>query len=94
MINTSVLPTHLAAVVRRLNVAGEEASGEKFLMTSYVTEILIKTVAIGLLAGVRTASTNVAHKFEYEVVRADGLGTWERVISDFTGQSHAGYLDS
>lgn len=94
LIDTASLPTHLAMVARRLNIAGVDGSGDTFLHTSYLTEILIKSIATGLLAGVRCGTPTVAHKFEYELVRADGLGIWERVISDFTGQSHAGYLDS
>ena len=94
MIDTSLLPTPVATVARRLNVAGLNASADTFLLTSYLTESMMKSLAITLLAGVRAGSPTVAHKFEYELVRADGLGVWERVLSDFTGQSHAGYVDS
>ncbi len=36
----------------------------------------------------------MARKYEYKLVRADGLGVWEQVISELTGQSHAGYVYS
>ena len=94
MIQVGSLPTHLALVARRLQVTGSNDSADTFLATSYITESVIKLIAIGLLAGVRKSSPRVAEKFDYELVRADGLGTWEKVIGDLTGQSIAGYVDS
>ena len=67
MIDTSSLPTHLAVVARRLNVAGPEASGDTFLLTSYVTEAIVKSIGIALLAGVRSGTifepTDLTAKF-------------------------------
>jgi hypothetical protein len=94
MIDTSKLPTHIAQVVRRLNVTGSNDSADTWLMTSYISECLIKTIAIVLIAGIRRTNPSIAKRFEYELVRADGLGTWDKLIGDCTGQSYAGYLDN
>ena len=94
MIDTAKLPTHLAQVVRRLNVTGSEDSADTWLMTSYISECLVKTIAIVLIAGIRRSNPNIAKRFEYELVRADGFGTWDKLIGDCTGQSYTGYLDS
>lgn len=94
MINPDLLPTHLALVARRCHAVGPNSSADTFLMTSYLVESLIKTTAITLLAGVRKSSPNISKKFEYELIRADGLGSWEAVIGDFMGQSNSGYVDA
>jgi hypothetical protein len=92
--DASSLPTHIATVARRLQVVGNGASADTFLMASYIGECLIKTVAICLLGGIRKDSPAVARKLEYELVRADGLGTWDKVIGECTGQSYVGYVDA
>ena len=94
MIDSTKLPTHLASIARRLHVVGFEASADTFLATSYLTEGLLKTIALALLAGVRRASPAIFYKLEYDIVRADGLGSWVQAIQTCTGQSYAGYLDS
>jgi len=93
-IEISKLPTPMAKVAARVNLVGDEASGDTFLMVSYVTEITLKMLGIALCAGIRKSSPTIAHKFEYALVRADGLGVWERMLGDCTGQSCVGYLDA
>jgi hypothetical protein len=94
MIDHGTVPTHLAKVMQRLNVEGAEGSADTWMMTSYVAETFVKTLAIVLAAGIRKSSPVVAHKIGYLLARADGLGVWETVIKDCTGQAYAGYLDS
>jgi len=94
MIGHITLPSHLAQVAQRLNVVGVNDSADTWMMTSYVAESFVKTLAIVLAAGSRKSNPNIAHKLEYTLVRADGLGSWEQSISDCTGQAYAGYLDS
>lgn len=94
MIDESALPTPLAMVARRLTVVGHSSSADSFLMASYIAESLFKLMASALVSGLRNGSPQLAYRFEYELIRADGLGMWERVISDFTGQSNAAYVDS
>lgn len=93
LVNPSTLPTHLARVVGRVNQAGHDSSAESFLLTSYVVESAIKTIGIALCAGLRRASSTALYRFEYELVRADGLGSWEAMISMCTTQSYTGYVD-
>lgn len=88
------LPTHLARVAARLNLIGPDSSGDTFLATSYVVESLMKTMAIALCAGIRQSSSSAAYKFEYDLIRADGLGNWVAVITNCTSQSYAGYVDA
>ena len=72
-VSTDNLPTHLASVTRRLNVTGNDASADTFLAASYVSESLLKTIAIVLLTGKRRGANTNPYKFEYDLVRADGL---------------------
>jgi len=65
LVDPEPLPTHVARVVARANLAGAEALADTFLMTSYVVESLIKTISIGLCGGLRPASPTIVHKFEY-----------------------------
>lgn len=94
VIDASAIPTHLALVARRLKVTGIDNSGDTWLMTSYVAESFLKTVACVLVAGIRKSNPSIAYKLEYELVRADGLGSWEKIIGDCTGHALASYLDS
>ena len=71
--DTAILPTHLARVVARVNLTGPDACADTFLMASYVIEALVKSIAIALCAGIQRSSPNIAYKFKYELVRADGL---------------------
>ena len=92
MIELAKLPTHLARVVSRLNVIGFDASGDTFLLASYIAESLIKTIAIVLCSGIRQVSANTAYRLEYDLVRGDGLGTWESVVGTAASHSYAGYV--
>ena len=94
LIDTTELPTHIARVAARLNAVGAEASADTFLSASYIIESLMKTMAISLCAGMRGSSAAAVYKFEYDLVRADGLGTWESIITACTSQSYGGYLDA
>lgn len=92
IIETTNLPTHIALVVRRLNTCDPDDLGTCFLETSYLAEVLIKSIAITLYAGLRTAAPNLAYKHAYDLVRAEGLGVWEQVIREISNQPTASYL--
>ena len=94
LVDPASLPTHIAAVVSRVNCAGPDSSADTFLLTSYVVESLIKTIAITICAPIRRTASDVVYRYEYELVRGNGLGTWEQTIAACTTQSHAGYVDS
>lgn len=92
MIDTSTLPTPIARVAARLNATGPDGSGDTFLMTSYLAEAAIKTLAIALHAAVKHGSPDHAYRHAFNLVRADGLGVWESAIRDLTSHPVAGYL--
>jgi NB-ARC domain len=84
IIDTSILPTHVAQVATRVNVVGPDSSADTFLAVSYLAEATIKTIAIVLQSGLAERSRDDAYRFAYSLVRADGLGTWERAVYEST----------
>ena len=92
VIPLSSLPTHVALVARRLNVVGAEASADTFLCASYLAEVAIKTIALTFHAGMAEKSPAHAYQIAYELVRADGLGSWESAIRTMTNQPLASYF--
>lgn len=84
----ATLPTPLALATRRLGVV-EPRSGEMFLLVSYVAEVAIKLVAIAFWAGLGERAKEAAYQMAYELLRADGLGSWESWIRQASSQSLA-----
>lgn len=74
LIETGQLPTHVAAVARRLNTVGPDASADTFLAISYVAKAAIKTIAVALHANLREQSRSHAYRIAHDLLRADGLG--------------------
>jgi tetratricopeptide (TPR) repeat protein len=92
LIETDSLPTHLAKCCARVNAIGADASGDTFLMISYLAEALVKTIAVVLQVGLRERAPTHAYRIAYELVRADGLGTWETAIRDCTSEPLTGFM--
>ena len=92
LIETTTLPTHMALVARRLNRVGPSDSANSFLCASYVVETLIKTVVIVLRAGLKQNAPEHAYRIAFDILRADGLGVWERVLRELTSLPLAGFL--
>ena len=86
-------PTPLALVRRREEV-GEPYTAEAFLLTSYVFEAALKLVALSLFAGLRRKAPDRAHEMAHELIRADGLGTWNQWIRTCVTQPTAAFLPS
>jgi hypothetical protein len=61
-------------------------------MTSYLAEVAIKTVAIVLQVGLRERAPTHAYRIGYELVRADGLGTWDGAIRECTSEPLVGFM--
>jgi hypothetical protein len=59
---------------------------------SYFAEAFMKTLAVVLYAGLLKPARDIAYRHAYELVRGDGLGTWEQSLRDITAQPTAGYL--
>lgn len=93
-LNPSDLPTPLALVANRLQITGGDDFANTFLDASYVAEVAIKLLATSLVAGTRKSSSAIAARFDYRLVRADGLGEWDQAIRDLTSHSILGYIDS
>ena len=81
LVATAALPTHVALVARRLNVAGLGSSGDTFLYTSYLAEAAIKTVGTVLYSALRTRDSEGAYRLGHELVRDNGLGSWDAAIN-------------
>jgi hypothetical protein len=92
LVDTSSLPTHIAKCAARLNAIGADASADTFLMTSYLAEAAIKTVAIALQVSLRERASSHAYRIAYDLVRADGLGSWEAAIRECTSEPLVGFL--
>jgi len=90
-IDLDVLPTHLAQVLNRVDLSGDD-SADTFLAASYVAEAAIKTIAIALRAGLRCASPENAYALAFRLLHSDGLGSWHDAISQIASQSLAAYL--
>ena len=93
MIDNSTLPTPLAIVVRRLNVCGPENSADTFMLASYVAEVAVKMLGVGLVAALQEQAPDHAYRLAHGYVRADGLGIWENGIRQCTSQPLVGFLD-
>ena len=90
--STESLPTPVAQVARRLNIAGADGGAETFLMASYIVEVAIKLIGVALFSGLKEKAPDQAYRMGYDLVRADGLGTWETWIRQTTSQPLAGFL--
>lgn len=86
------LPTPLALVARRLEATGQHSSADTFLVTSYLIEATIKTITAILVGAVDQQSPQHAYSAGFELVRADGLGTWTDVIGRLSSSSCGGLL--
>ncbi len=91
-LDTNVLPTHLSRVAARVQIVGPDQPGDSFLLTSYLFEAGLKTLAIALWSGLRSGSPENAYAIAYHLVHADGLGIWEDSIQNISSQPLAGYL--
>lgn len=89
----STFPSHLARVISRVNQTNFQSPSELFLYTSYAVECMIKTIVVSICAGLRSSSPDTHYRFEYELVHADGLGVWEKIIMRSLTQSYQGYID-
>src|SRR5712671_1659262 len=91
-LETDGLPTHIALVARRFKICNPDDLAGQFLVTSYLAEVFIKTLAITLYAGLSKPAGDVAYRHGFELVRGDGLGVWEQTVREIATQPTAGYL--
>jgi hypothetical protein len=86
------LITPLGQVRRRLSAIGLDASADTFLTTSYVAEAAVKLLALTLRSGLEELAPEAAYRIGYDLVRADGLGTWAQAIRQMVAQPLSGYI--
>ena len=91
---TSELPTHVALTASRFNVLGCNGTADSFLSLTYVFESFLKSVVVALRAGIATRHNEHAYEIGYQLVRADGLGTWEQVLRQATTPPFSGFVPS
>lgn len=82
----AALPTPLASVVRRLGQADPRDLANAYLETSYLAEICLKMLGVVVHAGLRNSAREIAYRFGYRMIRADGLGEWEACIREAASQ--------
>jgi len=75
-----------------LNICSPDDLAARFLETSYLAEASLKTLAVVLHSALAKPARDIAYRHAYELVRGDGLGTWEQAIREITTQPTAGYL--
>jgi len=83
-IPTDQLPTQIALVARRLNLVPKDQWAERFLLTSYLAEVSVKSIVVALYAGLQTGSSGDAYRLGHKLVHADGLGDWDTAIRSCT----------
>lgn len=66
----------------RVRVGGEESDVVLFTELLYLGEMITKLIALGLVASVSDTRDNHKYNLTYELVRADGVGTWSRIINE------------
>lgn len=91
-VQTSTLPTHIALVVRRLGTTSPDELASTFLEAFYLAEVVTKTIAVALQAGLSESAPDIPYRHAYGLVRADGLGIWDQAIRESTSQPIAAYL--
>lgn len=66
----------------RIERAREDSDASYFSSLMYAGEFALKVLTLELIAGLETDSAQHPYEFEYRLVRADGLGEWQRVIDE------------
>ncbi|RIJ70913.1 hypothetical protein D1871_16590 [Nakamurella silvestris] len=66
----------------RAEVAKSESDTAYFLELMYMGELVVKLIAIELLAALKDDREHHRYGLEYRLVRADGIGEWAQVIDD------------
>lgn len=76
----------------RLERAKEDSDASHFSCLMYAGEFVIKLLALEFIAGLENDSAQHPYEFEYRLVRADGLGEWQRALDDICVGPAASHL--
>jgi hypothetical protein len=80
------LPTPIASVVKRIGQSDPGDLALAYLETSYLAEICLKMLGVVIHAALRNSARDIAYRFGYRMIRADGLGEWESCIREAASQ--------
>ncbi|MBC7821961.1 MAG: hypothetical protein IAG10_34170, partial [Planctomycetaceae bacterium] len=87
VIDVSKLPTPIALVANRLNVAGHCPSAETFLCASYLFEAFLKSVVVVWYSALNAKNSDTSYRIAFNVLRADGLGVWADSLREMAALS-------
>lgn len=76
----------------RIERAKEDSDASYFSSLMYAGEFVLKILTLELIAGLETDSAQHPYEFEYRLVRADGLGEWQKVIDELCSGPAASHL--
>lgn len=75
-------------MIERVEIEKEESDSAYFNSLMYLGEMVTKLTISGLAAAIRTDRDNHRYRAEYQLVRADSLGGWTKVLDEIlTGPS-------
>src|SRR5690242_19088740 len=69
-------------VLLRAERAKSDSDFTYFFSLLLATEALAKTIVLGILAAIADDKDRNRYRLEHQLVRADGLGDWGRVLED------------
>jgi len=74
--------TAIEQVLLRAERAKSDSDFTYFFTLLFAAEALMKTIVLGLVAAIADEKERNRYRLEHQLVRADGLGEWGRVIED------------
>lgn len=84
-IKVGSLPTPIGLVLGRVQATHKSDPALKFLSLTYLAESIVKLTGIALIGALGESNRHQAYRYEYGLVRADGLGSWDQVIQRMLG---------
>jgi hypothetical protein len=70
----------------------EESNVSYFNDLMYTGEMVCKIITLGIVASIGDSRDNHRYRLNYELVRADGLGTWAKVVNESIVGPSAQYI--
>ena len=74
----------LEKMLQRIEIGKNASDTQFFLELMYFGEMMTKIIIIGLVSSMEDDRHRQRYGIEYELVRADGIGTWMRKLDDLT----------
>lgn len=80
-------------MLARADTEKEESDAAYFDCLMYTGELVFKLAVAGIVAAVRSDRSRHRYRIEHGLVRADGLGDWERALNEALTGPSAQFLD-